>query len=128
IVLNAGDVRLTTENGRVSGVRYGANQVSAPKIIIAAGAWIDSLLAPLSIRLGVTPVRGQLVVFETPTRVLPFPIYTKTGGYLTPKKEGVTLAGSTVENVGFDSAPTDAGRESILRLVRTLYPKLQIPH
>jgi glycine oxidase len=124
IILNAGEVRLTTDNGRVTGVQTPVEIINAPRIVLAAGAWIDSLLAPLSIRLGVTPVRGQLVVFDTPKRLLPFPIYTKSGGYLTPKKEGVTLAGSTIENVGFDSSPTDEGRERILKLVRSLYPKL----
>ena len=124
LIFNAGDVHLLLDDKRVVGVQVGAAKMLAPKIILAAGAWIDALLAPLSIQLGVTPVRGQLVVFETPTRVLPFPIYTKTGGYLTPKKEGVTLAGSTVEHVGFDASSTVEGRERILNLVRSLYPKL----
>jgi glycine oxidase len=124
IILNAGNVELIVADRRAVGVQAGDEKIAAPKIVVAVGAWIDSVLAPLSVRLGVTPVRGQLVVFETPTRLLPFPIYTKTGGYLTPKKAGVTLAGSTIENAGFDSRPTPEGRESILKLVRSLYPKL----
>ncbi len=124
LIFDAGEVHLLLEHQRVIGVQYGATEIHAPKVIAATGAWIDQLLAPLSVQLGVTPVRGQLVVFETPERVLPFPIYTTTGGYLTPKKEGITLAGTTVENVGFDTSPTEEGREAILKLVRRLYPKL----
>jgi glycine oxidase len=124
LIFNAGDVSLLLDGPRVVGVRYGVEQIMASKIVVSAGAWIDSLLAPLSVQLHVTPVRGQLVVFETPERVLPFPIYTKTGGYLTPKKDGITLAGSTIENAGFDASPTAEGRERILNLVRSLYPKL----
>jgi glycine oxidase len=124
LLFDVGEVKLVRESDCVIGVGCRDEQVRAPKVIVAAGAWVDQVLEPLGIRLGVTPVRGQLIVFETPQRVLPFPIYTKTGGYLTPKKEGVTLAGSTIEQVGFDSSPTEAGRASILGLVRTLYPKL----
>ncbi len=124
IIFNAGEVRLVVEENRVTGVETNSMKMSAPKIVVAAGAWVDSVLAPLSVKLGVTPVRGQLVVFETPTRVLPFPIYTKTGGYITPKKEGVTLAGSTIEHAGFDASPTNEGRDVILKLIRSLYPKL----
>lgn len=124
VIFSQTDSRLVIENGRVVGVQYGDQLALAPKIVIAAGAWLDPVLEPLGIHTGVTPVRGQLVVFETPTRILPFPIYTKSGGYLTPKREGITLAGTTVENAGFDTRSTDEGRESILRLVRQLYPKL----
>ncbi|MCG3205909.1 MAG: Glycine oxidase [Elusimicrobia bacterium] len=98
--------------------------LSQSKIVVAAGAWTDQLLKPLGIRLGVSPVRGQLMVFSTPHPVLPFPVYTKTGGYLVPKADGTTLAGTTVEQVGFDSSVTPEGQEHITTVVKTLMPSL----
>ncbi len=93
-------------------------------VVVAAGAWTDEVLKPLGVRLGITPVRGQLMVIDTPTPPLPFPVYTKKGGYLTPREDGTTLAGTTVENAGFESVPTEAGRKHITGIVRTLMPKL----
>lgn len=94
------------------------------KIIVATGAWADEVLKPLGVRLGVAPVRGQLMMFETPTPPLPFPVYTKSGGYLTPRADGTTLAGTTVENAGFDSTPTEEGRAKITNIVKSLMPSL----
>ena len=64
------------------------------------------------------------MVFDTPYPIVPFPIYTKTGGYLTPKADGTTLAGTTIENVGFDSSPTSEGKKIITDIVNSLMPKL----
>lgn len=97
---------------------------SGSKVVVAAGAWTDQVLKPLGVSLGVSPVRGQLMVFDTPFPAIPFPIYTKTGGYLTPKGDGTTLAGTTIENVGFDSATTEEGRKQILAIVQSLMPSL----
>ena len=94
------------------------------KVVVAAGAWTDEVLKQLGVRLGVTPVRGQLMVIDTPVPPLPFPVYTKTGGYLTPREDGTTLAGTTVENAGFDSVTTAEGRRQITRIVEALMPAL----
>jgi glycine oxidase len=94
------------------------------KAVVAAGAWTDPVLAPLGVRLGVSPVRGQLIVYETPSPVLPYPVYTKSGGYVTPKSDGTTLAGTTIENVGYNSDTTNEGQKHIIGLLSTLMPSL----
>ncbi len=94
------------------------------KVVVAAGAWTDDVLSEIDVKLGVSPVRGQLIVYETPQPVLPFPVYTKTGGYITPREDGTTLAGTTIENVGFDLNTTTAGRTHIQALIKTLMPSL----
>ena len=46
------------------------------------------------------------------------------GGYLVPRADGVVLAGSTLEMVGFRKEVTVAGVAQILAMVRALVPGL----
>ena len=117
-------VELAIKENRVVGVTTDKEVFYANHIVVAAGAWADGLLEPLDIKLGLEPLRGQLVVFDTPSRVLPFPVYTKSRGYVVPKKEGYTFAGSTVEHVGFDASTTSEATEKLTHQARALVPLL----
>ncbi len=97
---------------------------SAPHIIVAAGAWSDEILAPLGLKCGVEPVKGQLAVFDTPRRPVPMPVYTRTRGYIAPKQDGYTLAGSTVEKVGFNTAASEETRRDLAGRAIQLVPSL----
>lgn len=117
-------VTLKIEQGRVTGIHTNTGDITAEKIILAAGAWTDQLLEPLHIKLGLEPIRGQLAVFDTPTRILPIPVYTRSRGYVTPKQDGYTLVGSTVEHAGFDAHSTEAAKTQLLTQASELLPML----
>jgi glycine oxidase len=119
--LNSGEVRLTVEGGRVTGVE-GRQRHAADTVVVAAGAWTDTLIAPLGAKLGIEPVRGQLLWYQTDGRLLPAPVYTKNGAYLCPKSKGVMLAGTTTERAGFSGEVTDEGRRSIAAAAARLSP------
>ena len=121
VILDAGDVKLWIENGNVKGVEAGERHV-ADAVVVAAGAWTDALIAPLGVRLGIEPVRGQLLWYQTAARMLPAPVYTKNGAYLCPKTRGVMLAGTTTERVGFKGEVTEEGRASIAAAIQKLSP------
>lgn len=119
-----GDIEWIRDGKRVSGVKTAKGDYTAGKIVVAAGAWTDQLLSPLSITLGIEPIRGQLAVYQTPNCPLPHPLYTRTRGYITPKKDGYTFVGSTVEKVGFDESTTEEGKNQLAEVANTLFPGL----
>ena len=121
----AKSVDLIVEKGQVLGVKTFNETIHASHIILSAGAWCDQILEPLGIQLGVIPVRGQLLVYETPTQPVPFPIYTRKNGYITPKKDGYTLVGSTVEKVGFDETTTDDAMKHLMKIATDLVPNFK---
>lgn len=123
VVLEAGDIKLWIEDGRVKGAQ-GRDKYAADALVIAAGAWTDPLIAPLKVRLGIEPVRGQLLWYQTAGRMLPAPVYTKNGAYLCPKTRGVMLAGTTTERVGFNGEVTEEGRASIAASIKKLSPEI----
>lgn len=94
----------------------------APFLVVAAGTWSDEIFITFGTRLGITPVRGQLVIYDTPRPLFRYPIYTKTGGYVTPKKDGTTFVGTTVEEAGYDEFPTKAGKTEIIENIVKLFP------
>ncbi|HJU55206.1 MAG TPA: glycine oxidase ThiO, partial [Pyrinomonadaceae bacterium] len=105
---------LITERGRVQGVETSRGLISAPVVVLAAGAW-TSFLSPAdkgTPQVGIEPVRGQMLCFETNPRIARHVIYSPRG-YVVPRLDGRLLAGSTTEHAGFSKRVTAAGLHQI---------------
>lgn len=101
---------LVTEGGRVRGVETSQGRIGAPVVVVATGAWTSFLIlsdkdAPA---LSIEPVRGQMLCFETNSRLARHVIYSPRG-YIVPRLDGRLLAGSTTEHAGFEKRVTGAG-------------------
>jgi glycine oxidase len=117
--------RVEVHGGRVTGVILeDGERVRAEQIVLAAGPWseqIDGL--PAGTGVPVRPVKGQILRLRDPAgaglmrRVLRF-----RGGYLVPREDGRYVLGATVEERGFELAPTAGGVYELLRDARELVP------
>ncbi|MBV9553099.1 MAG: FAD-dependent oxidoreductase [Alphaproteobacteria bacterium] len=77
----------------------GADEVAAPKIVLAAGLG-NAKLAPLfGLRAPVRPQRGQILVTERAGRVFDMPTTT-----VRQTVEGGIMIGDSMEDVGFDTS------------------------
>jgi len=112
---------LVIERGRVTGVETSRGVISAPIVILAAGAWVSLIKATGSRAaegaeatppLRVEPVRGQMLCFQTEGRPFGHVIYSPRG-YLVPRMDGRLLAGSTTERAGFERRVTGKGLYAI---------------
>jgi glycine oxidase len=123
----SGRIRRTTAtargihlNGHGATVHTDDGPVSAPKLLLAAGAWVsqlDGLPRPLPIE----PVRGQMLALRaTPLRHV---VYA-SNGYLVPRANGETLVGSTMEHVAYDASTTPAAGHSLRAVADTICPAL----
>ena len=114
---------LIVENGKVVGAETLAEKFFAEKTVLATGAW-TSLIKIGGLTLpNITPVRGQMIAFQTAKRLLQRVIYSPRG-YIVPRADGRILAGATVEDAGFDKSVTPAGieflRDNALEIVPSL--------
>ena len=70
-----------------------------------------------------TPVRGQMLLYETPPGTLQH-ILLHDGYYLIPRRDGLVLAGSTLEYTGFEKEITAQARDLIAGRALELVPAL----
>lgn len=112
--------RLLHDEYTILGVETQSGPIRADGVVIAAGAWSGTFTHDLGLRFNVTPVRGQVVWFEdTPERAAR-PIVDDGEHYVVTRGDGVTLVGSTVENVGFDQGITDKAMKRLVNKARNL--------
>lgn len=110
---------------KVRGVQLAdGSRIEADAVIVAAGAWTDRVLqASLLDGLGIHPVRGQMLLFGPDSPTIG-PMVNSGAGYLIPRADGRILAGSTVEDAGFDRRPERNGYQQILEAARAMLPAL----
>ena len=105
-----------------NGVRTHDGHVHEADLVIdAAGAWAGELRGLESDRVATYPVRGQILCFESRPGSLSESVFSPRG-YLVPRRDGRVLAGSTMEEAGYNKAVTLAGIEKIARGAATMVP------
>jgi glycine oxidase len=97
----------------------------AGRILIAAGPWSERLIdAAHQSSPGIHPVRGQIVLLKTPTRLITR-VLMFGKQYLVPRADGRVLIGSTEEpEAGFEKANTAAAVSELMGFATRLVPDL----
>jgi glycine oxidase len=114
---------VVARNGRLAALRTAQGELAAQQCLVAAGAWAGALLARTGLSLPIRPVRGQMLLFRAIPGLVKR-IVLKDSRYLVPRRDGHVLAGSTVEEVGFDRATTAIAREELRAAAIALVPAL----
>lgn len=117
-------VGLLREGSKVAGVALPGARLSCPRVVLAAGPWTGPMARWLGRPVPVVPLRGQLLRLRVPEPTLRACLL-RHGGYLLPKQDGLTLAGTTEERVGFRPRPTRAGEAHIRAVALRLAPSLR---
>lgn len=91
--------------------------------VIASGAWSSYVLNEVDMPK-IKPIRGQLIQYPVIKEKLPYILY-KDDFYLVQRQDGVVLAGSTKEDVGFDKGITEEARHSLQMKAESLMPTLK---
>lgn len=95
-------------------------EVSAVRVVIAAGAW-SSGLSGVPMHLPVAPLRGQMM--SVASKALRHVVMLGSG-YAIPRGDGRTILGVADDNAGFDTRHTDAGVATIRALAAAMLPSL----
>jgi sarcosine oxidase, subunit beta len=87
--------RIASRGGRATGVVDGGGRThEADAVCIVAGPWTDTLLEPISARIGIKSERAQIAFFKRPPQLKHF-VYIDTiaGSYFRQHGEDLTLVG-----------------------------------
>jgi glycine oxidase len=113
-----------SSSGAVTGVGMAdGRRLDADAVVLAAGAWC-SQVGGQPRTVPVRPVRGQMLRFAARGIALDRLVASHAGRYLVPRDDGTILAGSTMEEVGFDRSITEDGMRAIHESVTELVPAL----
>lgn len=119
-VCEAAAESLSPGAGHASVVTADGMRVDAERVVVAAGAW-SGLLSGAPLARAIEPVRGQLV--EHDRQPLSHVVYG-AGCYLVPRG-GRTIAGSTMERVGFDYGTTEEALAALEMAAVALCPAVE---
>lgn len=95
----------------------------AGEYVFCAGAWTARLLERTGSVLPIEPVKGQMLLYELPERILEEMVLYQ-GRYLIPRRDNHLLAGSTLEHSGFDKRTTDEALRSLQASAEQMLPAL----
>ncbi|MGH9748023.1 MAG: glycine oxidase ThiO [Candidatus Acidiferrales bacterium] len=122
ILADSGVTSVQLDGNHCTGVIAGGGTINAKCVIVAAGCFtggIDWLARYAPTR----PIRGQMLALQPKgaaiTRTL-----RSSKAYLVPRPDGRIVAGSTLEDAGFDKHVTPAGVQKILDGILELVPAL----
>ncbi|MUT68752.1 FAD-dependent oxidoreductase [Paenibacillus sp. NEAU-GSW1] len=125
-----GEAKLEYESDRVTGASVGTNRYDADKVIVCAGAWADSLLAPLGIAFKVNYQKAQIMhvqIADTSQNTDDWPVVIPPSDqYLLAFEQRKIVIGATHENdiVGYDSRMTAGGMHEVLSKGLAIAPEL----
>jgi glycine oxidase len=121
-------ISLSLAGEQVRGVITARDELKAKTVIIAAGSW-SSLIGARRDEPGfkryfsIEPIRGQMLALEMADRPLNHIVYSRRA-YLIPRYSGYVIAGSTVEEAGYDARVTAGGIGSIIQRALEIAPGL----
>jgi len=116
-------------NNRITAITTSTGQFSVNRLVLATGAWTSQLFdqffpALSGIRPDIAPVKGQMLLFDAEPGTLPH-LVLDGDHYLIPRLDGKILAGSTVEQDGFNKTTSLETREHLRDFALNLFPTLR---
>jgi glycine oxidase len=103
-----------------NGLRTERGDYSADRVLIAAGAWSSALMEELP---RAWPVRGHLLSFDLEPGALPT-IVRSEHAYVVQRESGTVVAGSSMEEAGFDRTIDLSIADDIHKRAAKLIPAL----
>ena len=126
-LLTEGDrcLGVTFHEGQREGQREGrqVGRMEAGAVVLAMGPWSQEAAAWCGIDIPVTPLKGQILRLRETSK----PIRTSLhygGSYVVTKPDGLTWAGTTEEEVGFNEDVTPEARDKIMGDLLKMAPAL----
>ncbi|MGQ0332783.1 glycine oxidase ThiO [Halomonas elongata] len=114
---------LREQGGRIVAVETNEGELHGDQFVVCGGAWAAEVLATVGVELPVRPVKGQMILFKAPPGLVRR-VVLMDGRYVIPRADGRVLAGSTLEETGFDKSLSESARESLWTSATGIVPAL----
>lgn len=119
LIEHAEVTRINIQQGKVRDIETAQGKYCAGTTVLAGGAWSQDLMPGLDVK----PIRGQMICYQAPVDYLDH-ILLKDDIYLIPRRDGHILAGSTLEDVGYDAGVTTGAGELLAAAAEEMLPEI----
>jgi glycine oxidase len=122
---NTGVTQLLHDGHQCTGVIAGGETYAAANVILAAGAF-SARIAGLTSAVPTRPIRGQMLALRSSAAHLRGAVRSEHA-YVVPRDDAESqwiVAGSTLEDAGFEKRVTPKGVEQILSAIQEIVPAL----
>ncbi len=107
-----------------SGVVTSTGTHQGDAVVVCGGAWSRDLLADLPSPPEVHPIRGQMLLFRAEPGSISRMVL-EGSRYVIPRRDGRTLFGSTIEDVGFEKQTTGEAYDELYAIATQRFPILK---
>lgn len=97
--------------------------LDADAVVLTGGAWTQCLLSSLGLTLPIRPIKGQMQLYQLAPGALPTMIL-RQGHYVIPRRDGLVLCGSTLEDTGFEKSVSEVAHDALRAAAISLWPAL----
>ncbi|MCA1035533.1 MULTISPECIES: glycine oxidase ThiO [Bacillus] len=108
----------------VEGVMTSKGSFYGETVIAAAGAWTGKLLKKADLELPIFPVKGECLSVIPEGPLIRSTIFSDSGGYLVPKKDGRLIIGATSYENEFNPSVSFGGVRMLAERAYKLLPQL----
>ena len=126
---------LLRSNGRVTGVRLAAGDISCDTVVLAMGAWSAASADWLGVPVPVAPMKGERLLLRYEGEPLPVLLTSPRRGHMISRLDGFLSVGSTggrdydrrelFLGTEFDRQPTEAAKMELLQRAMDVFPDVE---
>lgn len=123
----SGAATLVMDGGKASGIAVGDETIAVDAVVVSAGAWSNTVLAPTGFALPLAPQKGQIIHIDMPEQdTTNWPILTwNSSQYQLCFGPNRVVCGATREfDSGYDTRVTPAGVTEVLNEQLRICPGL----
>ena len=114
---------LISDAERCLGVTYQGGRIEAEMVVLAMGPWTGEASSWCRFNIPVSPLKGQILRLQHSGPALNTSLHW-SGSYVATKPDGLTWAGTTEEDVGFNEDITTEARDKIMGHLLKMAPSL----
>ena len=108
----------------VTAIRTTSGEINTNIVINTMGAWAAQYLPKQTAISNIKPIQGQILAYNAANIQLDTILYSQ-GYYLIPRKDGLILVGSTLDDVGFDASLSRHAKQTLHKHALRILPALE---
>ena len=114
---------LMSDGDRCLGVTFQGGRLEAAEVVLAMGPWTQDASEWCRLEIPVRPLKGQILRLQHGGAAFKTSLYWG-GSYVSSKPDGLSWAGTTEEEVGFNEDTTTNARDKIMHDLLKMAPSL----